>query len=797
MYQTVTEELGKDKINNKNLRNNLIIKEIFKFQNVIIYILAFLVSTIQIRNGVAPFSIAVLAACVGNAIPIIGVFVSIILGIIATGNMNILLEFILISALYFVFVLKLKNKVAVEERNESVKTGGKVFWAVLLVMYFKNFSGEAFIYRLYMSALIGAITYVYYKVFVNGITVIENIKEKKAYSVEELIAMTVFLAVASLPFSEIKLFDLNISNIIIIFMIMFLGLKNGMMIGATAGLAISLSICLYEDTTLLQVTIFGMSGILAGLFSKFGKLGVISGVIIADVLLMYLAKGNGISIVYLKEIIIAAIALIIAPKNIRLELDDLLGKNKLLDDIKCLSQNKEVIEKLEAVTNAITEIIDNTKVEVVPEDFIEDFLDNMEKIDDNIFFEEVIDEENGIVREIGLEIQKKGVLVEKDIIEIFKTHNNYIYMQDEAIKNDLQELLRIINRTYKEFELKKIRKEEKNKLIKKANDNLKEINNAVKECKEEIVTEVKESEEEKDLVKLLNEKGYEIKACNIKDIENGKKIVEIVSDLDNIKIKDKAIVANISDIISKRLNTKISFQRDKRKTELNRYIQIYSTDEKMMLQVGISKITKEDSLVSGDSNLQMRLDDGKYVIAICDGMGSGTKAKQTSKKAIDMIENLTMAGFNKETLVNLINSSLNLYSDEDIFTSLDLMVLDLYLGKAEIIKNGACNTYIKNKKCVSKITSEDLPVGIIGDIEVNKKELDVSDGDIIVMCSDGLIDTSQNDKKDWIEGFLKNVSTNNVQKLADLILAEAVDNNMGVVHDDITVIVSKIVKKNK
>ena len=216
-----------------------------------------------------------------------------------------------------------------------------------------------------------------------------------------------------------------------------------------------------------------------------------------------------------------------------------------------------------------------------------------------------------------------------------------------------------------------------------------------------------------------------------------------------------------------------------------------------MLQVGISKITKEDSLVSGDSNLQMRLDDGKYVIAICDGMGSGTKAKQTSKKAIDMIENLTMAGFNKETLVNLINSSLNLYSDEDIFTSLDLMVLDLYLGKAEIIKNGACNTYIKNKKCVSKITSEDLPVGIIGDIEVNKKELDVSDGDIIVMCSDGLIDTSQNDKKDWIEGVLKNVSTNNVQKLADLILAEAVDNNMGVVHDDITVIVSKIVKKNK
>ena len=793
MYQTVTDELGK----NKRLRNKLILKEVFKFQNVIIYILSFLISTISIRNGVAPFSIAILAACVGNSIPMLGVFISIIIGICLTGNMNILLEFILISVIYLVLVLLFKNKVAVEDRNEGIKTGGKVFWAVLLVMYFKNFKHDAFMYRALMSSVIGAITYVYYKVFVNGITVVENIRQKKAYSVEELIAMTVLIGVASLPLSKIQVFDLNLSNIVIIFMIMFLGLKNGMMIGATSGVALSLAICMYDQTTLLQVTIYAMAGILSGLLNKFGKIGVISGVVIADVILMYLAKGSGISIVYLNEIIVAAIALIIVPKNIKLDIEDLFGKNRLLNDIKCLSQNEEVIEKLETVTNTITEIIDNSKIEVVPDDFIEDFLDNMEKIDNNIFFDEVMNEENGIVREIGLEIQKKSILVENDVIEIFKNHNNYIYMQDKAIKEDLQELLRIINRTYKEFELKLLRKAEKNKIIQKANDSLKEISNAVKECKEEIVTESVETDEEKDITRLLNEKNYDIKYSVIKDIENGKKVVEIVTDLNNIKIKDKSVVANIADIISRRLNNKMTFQRDKKKEEAKKYIQIYSTDEKMMLQVGISKITKENSLVSGDSNLQMRLDDGKYVIAICDGMGSGTKAKQTSKKAIDMIENLTMAGFNKETAVNLINSTLNLYTDEDMFTSLDLMILDLYLGKIEMIKNGACSTYIKNKKNITKITSEDLPLGIIGDIEINTKTIDVSDGDIIVMCSDGLVEDKGEVRKDWLENFLKNVSTNNVQKLADLILAESIDNNMGVVQDDITVIVSKVVKKNK
>ena len=147
---------------------------------------------------------------------------------------------------------------------------------------------------------------------------------------------------------------------------------------------------------------------------------------------------------------------------------------------------------------------------------------------------------------------------------------------------------------------------QKSKMIKKANENLKEISNAVKECKEEIVVQSEETNEEKDITKLLNEKNYDIKYTVIKNIENGKKVVEIVSDVCNTKIKDKSVVTNISDIISKRLNTKITFQRDKKKEEAKKYIQIYSTDEKLMLQVGVSKITKEDSLVSGDSNLQMR-----------------------------------------------------------------------------------------------------------------------------------------------------------------------------------------------
>ena len=63
------------------------------------------------------------------------------------------------------------------------------------------------------------------------------------------------------------------------------------------------------------------------------------------------------------------------------------------------------------------------------------------------------------------------------------------------------------------------------------------------------------------------------------------------------------------------------------------------------------------------------------------------------------------------------------------------------------------------------------------------------------MCSDGILEAKDDTKKEWMEEFLRNVSTNNVQKLADLILAEAIDNSYGIAQDDMTVIVSKIMKK--
>ena len=66
---------------------------------------------------------------------------------------------------------------------------------------------------------------------------------------------------------------------------------------------------------------------------------------------------------------------------------------------------------------------------------------------------------------------------------------------------------------------------------------------------------------------------------------------------------------------------------------------IYESTDEFLLQVGSSKISKEGVNISGDCNLQMKLDDGKYLLAIADGMGSGENARESSKFVIKIIFN--------------------------------------------------------------------------------------------------------------------------------------------------------------
>lgn len=174
----------------------------------------------------------------------------------------------------------------------------------------------------------------------------------------------------------------------------------------------------------------------------------------------------------------------------------------------------------------------------------------------------------------------------------------------------------------------------------------------------------------------------------------------------------------------------------------------------------------------------------------------GPEAKKSSKIVTSMLKRLLDSGFEKETSIDLINTSL-LNVSEDVFATLDVAIVDLYKGTIEFIKNGACPTYIKNNKKIQIIKSLTLPTGAVKEIKADVFDKDIEPNDIIIMLSDGILDSNveYKNKELWIKYLLEDMSVSNPQKIADIILNEAIDNTFGKVKDDMSVIVGKFIKR--
>lgn len=803
MFQNIAD----DTIQNENLKRNmrvlLILKELFKIQNVIAYLLTFLVSMVNIKGAYIPLGLAMVAAALGSTIPVALVYICGLLGTgIAFGSGN-LASFFWISIVYYILLALFKPKVCVEERNEVYKTGTRLYWAYVFVSLFNHWTSDIWLVDLIYSCIYAGLLYVFYKVFVNALAVIKNLGIKKAFTSEEMIGAVSLVAMAASVFSNVTVFEMNISNIIVMLAIMVLGWKSGILVGTTSGIVAGFVMSLVQGTDLSLVLTLGVSGVFAGLFSKLGKIGVIIGFVFGNLLLNYLSSENANIIITLREIFISSIILLAIPKNIKLELEDLMGNTRLLDNRgetrledrqKIVDKLNELYTNLESVFPKEKEVPQNTVERF--EKFEEIFLDNLEEVVDNIFYDDLVDESSNIRKDIFDESEKEDIILEENLVAIFKKNNNYIVLEDETIKNNLNDIIRIINRSLKMLQIEDVKIQENKKTKKVAQKIQTEISKTIENTANSILIkkENKFKKKEEELKTIFNGKNIPVKYVSIRKVKNGKFIVELeMNSIDN-SLREKGKIVNIADIISKFLGSKMAFQKDRKNENKNEYVQTYSSEDKFIMQVGSSKISKDDSLLSGDSNLQMRLDDGKYILAISDGMGTGELARENSRIVVKKLKSLLENGFEKEETLSLINNSLSLKAKEDEYATLDMCVLDLFEGNLSIIKNGACNTYIKNKKNISIIKSNEMPIGVGMEIELKEKNIPVSDGDIILMCSDGLLESKDEVKKDWVEEFLKKTSTTNVQKISDMILAEAIDNNYGIAEDDITVIVAKIIK---
>lgn len=222
-------------------------------------------------------------------------------------------------------------------------------------------------------------------------------------------------------------------------------------------------------------------------------------------------------------------------------------------------------------------------------------------------------------------------------------------------------------------------------------------------------------------------------------------------------------------------------------------------DPPFRLQLGVARCAKSDQKISGDSFSCMNLENGTALLSISDGMGSGQEAFQESKAVMNLLEELIEAGFCEETAIRLIHSVLMEHPEKQSFSTLDVSLVNLYTGVLRLVKIGGAATYLKQSGTVETIQSATLPMGIYEQPDISAIERRLTDGDLVIMMSDGVLEglrsslPFETDPSERMAELIAAQGSRNLKELAAGLLKKAGGRENA--RDDMTVLVAGIYKK--
>ena len=284
---------------------------------------------------------------------------------------------------------------------------------------------------------------------------------------------------------------------------------------------------------------------------------------------------------------------------------------------------------------------------------------------------------------------------------------------------------------------------------------------------------------------IINELSYNNIICS--DAVIYEQNADVVSATIVVRKEDSA-KAKIPEVVSKICKNKMIITSDNTSTRAGWNVLTLKTAPKYDVIFGTASCAKDGSKISGDCYSIIRIDNDKFLLALCDGMGSGEKAEKTSSLAIGLVENFYKAGFDNDIVLSSINKLLSL-NREEIFSALDVCVVDTRQGTADFIKMGAPSSYIKHINTIDEISGGTLPLGIVQDMQpiIIKKVLNI--GDMVFLFTDGITESFASDAE--LQDYINNMKSLNPQLLAEELINKSLKNNNGA-RDDMTIIVAKI-----
>lgn len=761
------------------------IKKFVNIKNIIFIILSFAMSNTSFMGDSSPISLVLFGVASVFNVPLILVLISSIVGIlIQSVSMTILVK--LLS--FFIIFTLITVIVNIEGVSKRFSVFIKFMISFLVVEVGYNLIQGSLITDLFTCLSNIVVAAILYFVFVSGIYVLTNISKGYVFSKEESIAMVIVVAIALSIFKNITIMQLSIFNILVLILVLIFGWKNGWVAGAATGLVLGLMLTFMSDINMTYVVTLAFSGFISGILSKVGKIGVVIGFIAGNLYIAYYANGFSELTMRVSELVIASVSLLFMPKVFETKLDRIFNKNRSLENPyqNMLDSSASVKEKIGAMSDVFDSIA-SVVVDVSDEDKLET-REVIKKYIENTVNEKCLGCDR---RKNCLNDEKLNLVV--DYISNKLENNEIIDEKMLDFNCELsKEFLRDIYEIYNSMKLMRILKEQERNNANKISNQYKEVSkilsNISKNIKSDLIKIDKKQEKLREELKFY---GYLVYEDEYKEDDTGIEYTFVTNILNNIDKQKKEIISILSNILEKPMVIKLILNSSKKEKSK---IKVVSTPE-FNVQNSVISISKNGEEVSGDSYLIEELQDLKHISVISDGEGNGRNASKSSKNVIDMLERLLSGGFDECGAIEIINSILKLKSDSQNSSTLDNMIIDLKTGYSQYIKLGAAPTYIIHEGKIVTINNMNIPVGVSDNPDYLPISRKLIDKDIVVQISDGVLHEGLDISNNYFTECLKTIDVNKTAKqITDEIYRNVLRENKNILNDDVTIIVTKIIK---
>lgn len=761
------------------------IKKFVNIKNIIFIILSFAMSNTSFMGDSSPLSLVLFGVASVFNVPLILVLISSIVGILVQSVSMTVLVKLLSFFIIFTLITVIVNIEGVSKRF-SVFIKFMISFSVVEVGY--NLIQGSLITDLFTCLSNIVVAAILYFVFVSGIYVLTNISNGYVFSKEESIAMVIVVAIALSIFKNITIMQLSIFNILVLILVLIFGWKNGWVAGAATGLVLGLMLTFMSDINMTYVVTLAFSGFISGILSKVGKIGVVIGFIAGNLYIAYYANGFSELTMRVSELVIASVSLLFMPKVFETKLDRIFNKNRSLENPyqNMLDSSTSVKEKIGAMSDVFDSIA-SVVVDVSDEDKLET-REVIKKYIENTVNEKCLGCDR---RKNCLNDEKLNLVV--DYISNKLENNETIDEKMLDFNCELsKEFVRDIYEIYNSVKLMRILKEQERNNANKLSNQYKEVSkilsNISKNIKSDLIKIDKKQEKLREELKFY---GYLVYEDEYKEDDTGIEYTFVTNILNNIDKQKKEIISILSNILEKPMVIKLILNSSKKEKSK---IKVVSTPE-FNVQNSVISVAKNGEEVSGDSYLIEELQDLKHISVISDGEGNGRNASKSSKNVIDMLERLLSGGFDECGAIEIINSILKLKSDSQNSSTLDNMIIDLKTGYSQYIKLGAAPTYIIHEGKIVTINNMNIPVGVSDNPDYLPISRKLIDKDIVVQISDGVLHEGLDISNNYFTEYLKTIDVNKTAKqITDEIYRNVLRENKNILNDDVTIIVTKIIK---